>query len=388
MRALFVVAGSKAAVFALTPFAWAMRNAGHEVFMAAAEDMMPTVAGVGLAAISVTDLPIRHFISTDRAGNRLEVPQDPVEQTPLFIGRWFGRLAAACMDTLRGLAEVWRPDVVIGGTLVYAAPLLAAELGVPYVRHAWDAMVATESTGIDPGAAEELRPELAMLGLDGLPEPDLFIDICPPSLRPQDAAPAQPMRWRPGNLQRRLEPWMYTRGTKPRVCVTSGSRVVREPGPYLKAYEFLFDLASQVASLDVEVVVAVPDRVAAEVRAVLGDVRAGWIPLDVVAPTCDLMVHHGGGVTIMTAMNAGVPQLILHGPHVPRLHAARSNRVAEYGAAIALPPGGDIIDRIPRLCADLLSDSAYAEHARALSMEIAALPSPGEVVGAVEKLAR
>ena len=181
---------------------------------------------------------------------------------------------------------------------------------------------------------------------------------------------------------------MYTRGTKPRVCVTSGSRVVREPGPYLKAYEFLFDLASQVASLDVEVVVAVPDKVAAELRAVLGDVRAGWIPLDVVAPTCDLMVHHGGGVTIMTAMNAGVPQLILHGPHVPQFHAARSNRVAEYGAAIALPHGGEIIDRIPRLCADLLSDSSYAEHARALSMEIAALPSPGEVVGAVEELAR
>ncbi|MEQ4303840.1 glycosyltransferase [Plantactinospora sp. B6F1] len=374
MRLLFVAGGAPATIFALAPLATSARNAGHQVFMASTEEMAPYIAGVGLPAVSATPLTIRHFITTDRSGAPVEIPKDPVEEM-LFTGRWFGRMAAASLDPLLELAQHWRPDIVVGGTMSYAAPLLAAHLKIPFVRQAWD---ATEATGIDPGANEELRPELAAVGLDRLPEPDLFVDICPPSLRPPGAGPAQMMRWVPGNRQALLEPWMYTRGERRRVCVTSGSRVARDQN-----FDFLRGLVESVAPLGVEVVVAAPPAVADALRPELGGIRAGWIPLDVLIHTCDLVVHHAGGVTGLTAMNAGVPQVLI--PKGANF-VAPSQRVSDFGAAVTLLAGEDGPDQVAAACREILSDGRYAERACALSREIATLPPPTDVVDALVAL--
>ncbi|MFJ3498496.1 glycosyltransferase [Streptomyces sp. NPDC086091] len=381
MRILFVAGGSAATVFALAPLATAARGVGHEVIMASVGDIVPVVAGVGLPAVSMTSSPISDFIYRDREGAPVTPPTDPDEQ-PAFTGEWFGRMAAATLGPLTDLAHDWRPDLVVGGTMMYAAGLLARQLGVPYVRHAWDAV---EATRIDPGAEKELQPELGRLGLDGLPAPDLFIDVCPPSLRPPDAAPAHPMACLPANTQRRLEPWMYTRGGRPRVCVTAGSRVANDQGTaYLReAYEFLRTLALDVAALDAEVVIAAPENVAADLRADLEDVHAGWVPLDVVLRTCDLLVGHAGGVTTLNAMYAGVPQLLL--PQWGIL-GPPTRRLAEYGAAITLQPDEATRERLAESCRALLTQPSYAERAEDLAQEIAAMPPPAELVGVLEKL--
>jgi UDP:flavonoid glycosyltransferase YjiC (YdhE family) len=286
-------------------------------------------------------------------------------------------MGSAGLDALLALTRDWRPDLVVGGAMSYAAPLVAAHLGVPYVRHAWDTIQTAE---IDPGADEELQPELRRLGLDRLPDPEEFIDICPPSLRPEGAPPAQLMRWIPGNRQRRLERWMYTRGDqRHRALVTAGTRSFMPQN-----IDFLRRLTDALSMLDVEVLLAAPEEVADGLRAELGDVKAGWIPLDVVAPTCDLIVHHGGGVTAMTAMNAGVPQLIA--PKGAYL-AAASQGVTEFGAAITLAPEQDTAEDTAKGCQEILSDPSYASRARALSEEIAALPLPVEVARTLAALA-
>ncbi|MCX4238807.1 MULTISPECIES: glycosyltransferase [Streptomyces] len=381
MRILFVAGGSAATVFALAPLATAARGAGHEVIMASVGDIVPVVAGVGLPAVSMTASPISDFIYKDRDGAPVTPPADPAEQ-PAFTGRWFGRMAAATLDALTHLAHDWRPDVVVGGTMMYAAGLLARRLGVPYVRHAWDAV---EATLIDPGAEDELRPELDLFGLPGLPAPDLFIDVCPPSLRPADAAPAHPMACLPANTQRELQPWMYTRGKRPRVCVTAGSRVANDDGTeYLRqAYEFLRTLALDVAALDAEVVIAAPENVAADLRAELDDVHAGWVPLDVVLRTCDLLVGHAGGVTTLNAMHAGVPQLLL--PQWGIL-GPPTRRLADYGAAITLTPAEATRERLAESCRALLTEPSYTTRATALAQEISAMPPPAELVGALEEV--
>ncbi|MGH3621535.1 MAG: nucleotide disphospho-sugar-binding domain-containing protein [Sciscionella sp.] len=377
MRILFIAGGSTATIFALSPLAMSARNAGHEVFMASTEDMMPVVAASGLPAVPVTNLTIKHFITTDRSGNPVEFPANPVGEM-FFTGRWFGRMAAASLDALLALAGNWHPDLVVGGTMSYAAPILAAHLGVPFVRHAWD---ISDPTIMDQGANEELRPELAQAGLDELPEPDMWIDICPPSLRRQDAPVAQMMRWIPGNRQRQLEPWMYTRPERGRVCVTSGTRVSHE-----RNFEFLCNLAETVSALDAEVVIAAQEDIAADLREELGDVRAGWLPLDVVAPTCDLIVHHAGGVTALTAMNAGVPQLLF--PSDDAKAVVPSQRIADFGAAITLLRGEDSPDGIRKACQELLSNPSYGARARALADEITTLPTSAEVVGVLERAHR
>ncbi|MFJ2513175.1 glycosyltransferase [Streptomyces griseoviridis] len=381
MKILFVAGGSAATVFALAPLANAARGAGHEVLMASVADIVPVTAGVGLPAVSMTSTPLRDFIYRDRDGASVTPPTDPDEQ-PDFTGRWFGRMAAATLDALTALAHDWRPDLVVGGTMMYAAGLLAHRLGVPYVRHAWDAV---EAIRIDPGGERELAPELASSGLAGLPVPDLFIDVCPPSLRPPDAAPAHPMACRPANTQRALEPWMYTRGERTRVCVTAGSRVANDDGTaYLReAYVFLRDLALDVTALDAEVVIAAPESVAADLRAELPGVRAGWVPLDVVLRTCDLLVGHAGGVTTLNAMNAGVPQLLL--PQWGIL-GPPTRRLAEHGAALTLQPAEAGRERVAESCRELLTRPSYAERADALAQEISEMPPPAELVGVLEKL--
>lgn len=110
--------------------------------------------------------------------------------------------------------------------------------------------------------------------------------------------------------------------------------------------------------------------------------QAGWVPLDVLASTCDLVVSHGGGATSLTALSAGVPQLM-----IPQGGATVENaqRLARYGAAIALERGAPV-ERIISACEEILSDSSYADRARSLSQEIAALTPPASAVDAMAAL--
>jgi hypothetical protein len=118
MRLLFVAAGSPATVFALVPLATAARNAGHQVFVAGTEDMVPVITGTGLPAVSMTKRTMRDCMFTSGDGAALTLPTDPAERMR-FGGRGFGRLAAYSLDTLTELCSVWRPDVIIGGTLSF-----------------------------------------------------------------------------------------------------------------------------------------------------------------------------------------------------------------------------------------------------------------------------
>ena len=324
-----------------------------EILLAADEPLLDTAEAIGIPAVAITAETIRHGESV--------------------------RTATARLDALLDLAGDWPPDVVVGG-LSYVPGLLAARLGVRYVRQAWE---VAPRAGNGRRAEEELRPELDRLGLAGLPDPALSIDVCPPSLRPPDAPAAQPMRWIPRNRQCRLEPWMYTRPKgRRRVLITSGTRtlMLRTPGSSVR------HLVDQLAMTGAEVLIAAPEGAAEKFGAELGDVRVGWIPLDVVAPTCDLAVHHGGATTATTVINAGVPSLITPDNGYGRSVA---QAVSGFGAALMVEPGPDqdAVAVIAAGCLEVLSSPRYAERARALAAEIATLPTPSEVLRTLETLA-
>lgn len=359
----------------MTPLALALRNAGHEVLVGTPSNTVQTVVSTGLAGVPVTDRNMMDFMFADRRGNSLTLDLDPHERL-IFNGRGFGRFAASSLPGLREIATAWSPDVVIGGALSYAAPLLAAEFGVPFVKHAID---MGEPHVIDLAAAAELGPELEAAGLGALPKPDLFVDVCPTRLRRPDAPDCRPMRYVPVTSPREVEPWMYRRGSRPRLLVTAGSRVTREYD-----FDILDGLVKRVSQLDVELLVAAPDDIAAELGSTPPNVRAGWIPLDVVAPTLDLLVHHTGGNTLLTGLAYGVPQVLI--PYLPNV-VGYAERVAGYGAARMLLPGQDSAEAIVQAATAVLDDPSYRERAGEIAAENAAMPNPAEVASEIETLA-
>ncbi|GAA3435894.1 glycosyltransferase [Kutzneria kofuensis] len=378
MKVLVLAGVAPSTVFSHVPLANALRNAGHQVMTTASVDeLMPTISGVGLAAVRVTDPNLTPQQIIAQSG-LTRVPDEPLERE-IMAGRWYAHMEYVTLDALLALSKDWRPDVIISGVTSYAGPLLSAHLGVPYVRHAWD---IHDPKFMDQGAQEQLREQLTALGLDGLPEPAMTIEIAPPSMRPADAAPAQMMRWIPGNSQAVLEPWMYTRGEGSRIGVTIGTGVAS-----YNQYDFLQGVVENIATLDSEVVVAVTEDAAPTLRERLQNVRAGWIPLDVVAPTCDVLVHQTGGSTMMTGLTFGVPQVLIPDTRMYRA-ADMARRLAETGAAVVLTPEEATSEVIAKTCQEIITNPSYAEAAAGLAAEIAALPGPDEVARRVEALVK
>lgn len=379
MRFLFVAGGGAAPVHASVPLASAARTAGHEVIVAAPEENLDLITGLGLPARGVTGMGMADAMLKDRQGNWLPMPTGEAHEMD-FAGRGFARLSAAGLAGTWELAEAWRPDVVIGGEYNLAGPLVAHRLGVPLVRHTW---AIYDRTDVDwQGATDELRPELKEYGLDAIPDAALFVDITPPSVRPAHAEPAQAMRWTAGNSQIPLEPWMYAKGDRPRVLITSGSRSAFIPALGMDFFRPLLDNPLLNAG-DIEVVVATGEPLAGQIREAYPEIKAGFVPLDVIAPTLDLAVHHGGGVTVMTLLSAGVPQLVL--PEI-LASAIPLRPVDEYGATLTLASHQEPPEEVAADISKMLADASYRRRARDLATEIAGLPAPSEVVKAIEGL--
>jgi len=375
---VIVLAGiTPSTFFAHVSLATALRDAGHQVMVtAAADDVVPAIAAAGLPAVPVMEPGLTREQIFAEAG-LAQVPQDAVERE-YMAGRWFALIETRPLDTLLKFAEDWRPDVVIGGMLAYGAPLLAAHLGVPYVRQAWD---IHPPTLFDAGATFQLREELAELGLEDLPEPDMLIDVMPPSMRTPEAKPGHMMRWIPGNTQCRLEPWMYAKGADTRIGITVGTGVAD-----YNQYDFVQGIAKFVATLDAEVAVAVPEAATPVLRERLDEkVKVGWVPLDMLAQTCDVLVHQSGGSTMMTALSYGVPQVLLPDAGQHR-QVEMARRLVEAGAALVLSHEQATTEVIAKHCQEILSNPSYAAAAAGLAKEIAALPLPSEMARRIELL--
>jgi UDP:flavonoid glycosyltransferase YjiC (YdhE family) len=377
LKVIILAGVAPSTVFSHAPLAMALRNAGHQVMVSASVDeVVPTISEIGLPAVPVADPDVtpQQVLATEE--HLMQIPDNPVDRERQS-GRWYGKLESVTLDALLAFARDWRPDVVIGGDASYAAPLLARHLGVPFVRHAWD---IHDPKLMDEGANEQLGKFLADLGLDALPEPDMLIDITPPTLRTREVQAVQMMRWIPGNTQCRLAPWMYTKGADKRIGVTIGTGVGRHG-----QHDFLHGIVENLGTLDAEVVVPVTDDAAPRLREQLPKVQAGWIPLDILAPTCDVLVHQTGGSTMMTALSFGVPQVLIPDPNLFRANAM-ARRLADAGAALVLTPDEATTDAVAKACQEIITNPSYAAAAAALAREIAAQPLPSEVARRIELL--
>jgi UDP:flavonoid glycosyltransferase YjiC (YdhE family) len=109
---------------------------------------------------------------------------------------------------------------------------------------------------------------------------------------------------------------------------------------------------------------------------------AEYIPQAELLPRCAAVVSHAGSGTFLAALTQGLPQLLLPQAADQFLNA---NAGAGAGVGRQIPPGEITAERVRDELEQVLNDPAIAAAARAMSTEICAMPSAGDVA---EELAR
>ena len=388
MRVLVTSWGWRSHFYPLVPLAWALRSAGHEVLVASHPSMVETIVGAGLPAVAVgEDLDFvevfagqvgRVATRSERAGGA-----PPASVTPAVTADGgVVRFAAGMLPGLLAFGREFRPDLVVFEPQNLAGAVTAAALGVPGVRQLWG---PDETTQLDLDRAAVLGPLAELAGVplaEVRPAGDLLLDPCPPGMQPRLAAPSQPVRFVPYNGPAVLPDWLRVPPERPRVCLTWGTMMAS------LGVDSALDLAGVIealAGLDLELVLALHPAQHAGLAGLPGNVRLARTPLalHLVLPSCHAVIHQGGAGSMMTALAAGVPQVVV--PLVSDQHF-NAERLVAVGAGLSAPDGAARPADVRRLVAGLLGGGRERRRAAELAETIRAMPAPAEVVPVLERL--
>ncbi len=381
MRVLVTTTPWVGHLFPMVPLAWALRADGHDVRVAVQPGFMSAATATALPAVAIghdvdIDAIWRDVVVTP--GRRTDSPEH--RRTLSTVGtRMFAAVAEAMAGDLIELAREWRADLIIHEPVAYAGTIAAQVLSIPSVRHLW----GLDSPYLQREPAEPLLlPLWQKFGLDTVDQFGRFtLDPCPPSVQVPVDYRRRTVRYVPHNGPGAVPGWMSERTDRPRVCVTWGTTFASAAGHLSPA-----QLAVQgLADLPLDVVVAAPSTQLEALGEMPPHVRvAESIPLQLLMPRCDAIVHVGGSGTAFTAAVHAVPQLVMPAFADGPLNA---RRLTEAGVARGLAYGDASPEEIARNVTILLEDPTYRDNARRLQEEILAQPSPAAVAAELADLA-
>jgi UDP:flavonoid glycosyltransferase YjiC (YdhE family) len=390
--------------FPMVPLGWALRAAGHEVRVVSQPALADAITTSGLPAVVVGDdvdmtgslerVFSEHapaWVKRGRAGDGDASPGVAGPPDPEQLRAWASRCpqmhiptTEAMLDGLLEFATAWRPDLIVYEPTTYAAPLVAAALGIPAARHLWGVDCTLGSREFEPNV---LEPLVSRLGLPGVETLGAFtIDNCPPSMQLPGALGSsgahrrQLMRYVPYNGPGVMPGWVLEPRRRARICVTWGISTTRlAPG--------LSDVApvlDAISGADAEVVAALSAADCERLGRPPDGVRVvESLPLHLLLRVCDVLVHQGGPGTTMTGLACGVPQLVL--PTLPfqwttarQLTGTGAGRFVNGRDATA----GVLRERID----DLLTAGHYRRAALRVRTEISRQPTPAQVAHALGEL--
>ncbi len=382
MRVLFATTANDGHFGPLRPFAEACAEAGHEVRVAAPTSYAAALGRAGFAHEPFADAP-PELIGPVMA----RLPSLSFEEANRTVLREvFGRIdAQAALPGLVATIDDWRPDVVLRESAELGSLAAAERAGVPHVH------VSIGMHEIVDQFAEETAEPLAELGrLAGLDDGRLaaalaaepLISTVPESV---DAV-GSPWRFR--------DPWLVDEDRAPElprpwgdpddplVYVTFGS-VTGSLGVFDDVFQEALDaLAEQPVRVlmtvgrrfDVETLLPFPANVFV----------LPWWPQEWALGRAAAMLGHGGFGTTMGALANGVPQVVA--PIFTSDQVVNGRHIAESGAGLTVDPGPGGVAQACALVTRLLDEPSYAERARAVAAEIAALPHPREAVARMATL--
>lgn len=376
MRVLFISTPGIGHAFPMVPLGWALRAGGHDVLFATAGPAT-AVANAGLPVTDIApelDQPgdMRRRMVAAAARDRRDLYErvkamrrDRKLDDLRVAAPLLSAISSYLTDGAVRAAEAWRPDLVVQSQSQGAGLVVAAKLRIPLVEHGFG---IARSSGIHDLHRENMAEVFDRHGVADLPDHRVAIDVAPASLI-DGPAEGWPMRYVPYNGGGVLPNWLARRESDPpRIAITLGTM---EPGRSgLGVVRRVLDAAR---GIDAEFVLAIGSADPAELGALPPNVRAaGWVPLTALLPGCAGIIHHGGAGTTLTALDSGVPQLILPSGADRYINATSVARRGAGLTAEAETVDGDLVGR-------LLADGTLRAAAAEVRAEMRIMPSPTSV---------
>ena len=392
VKILVASLGAYGHLYPMMPLALACADAGHEVTIAVGEPFLGR-----LPLPTVPCYPPHHDLDSATQETRRRHPD---KHGVDFSRAMFADVTAGeVIPTLIEQCTTDRPDLIIYEGMNTGAGVTADVLGIPAAAYAIGLASSVFFSHLHPATVDYHRDAWLQRGqtppVGGLLAAAL-IDPVPPTLRNPTLPAGMPQLPTPPAGERSLQTipirpiaysddaaevpaWLADDRKRPRVYITLGTVA-------FGAVEVLARAVRETAELDVDVLVTVgPAGDPAALGEQPGNVRVErFVAQSKVLPLVDLIVHHGGTGTVLAALEAGLPQLLLPQGADQFLNAATLPAV---GVARALPNDAQEPGAISNAVQALLDDSAPERTAAArVRDEIAALPHPAQVVPALVDL--
>jgi UDP:flavonoid glycosyltransferase YjiC (YdhE family) len=355
MRVLFTAAPSGGHLLPLMPMAAACQAAGHEVAVVTGGDQRDLLAPIEVrpAGPSIGEQIAE---TVRRVGHRWGGPGP--EAAEFFAGT----RVDLTFDEALTQAREFGPGLIVCESMDFVGPLVAAALGIDWVGYAISGGLPPHFAALlDERASAQFRDR----GLTARPR-RAYLDPYPDLLRDSGdsrAADRTPVRVLPFDRVGATYRSPAFERDAPRVLLTLGTSL-EDPdlGPRL---------AESLAAAGLNVLVTSPEPAGGppdpHVR------HVGFVPLARVLPDVDLVVSPGGSGTLLSALAAGLPQVIHPVMADQPLNAVRATRI---GAARTITDAG----QAGAAAREVLADPGYRQVAERARTEIEALPGPAEVL--------
>jgi UDP:flavonoid glycosyltransferase YjiC (YdhE family) len=386
MRILFSSTRGAGHILPLLPYARALRARGHEVLVAGPVDLAATLGPTGFAH-AVFDHPGDAGLGPLWAALRAT----PEDQRDTFIVReiFAGLNAATALPRLRETMRAWQPQLVVRDSVEFAAAVAADAAGLPHARVAvYSGAAAASIFAAAVGPVDTLRASAGLPADAGasLGAEPVFTSF-PPSLDGLDDAARRPGPFHVREVVEGQPPattgpvWAPPGDPRPLVYVTFGtmaSGVAEARAVYRVALDALADLPvrgllTTGQGMAPDALGPIPSNVHVE----------AWVPQVEALARAAAVVCHGGSGTIIGALAAGLPLVV-----VPLFadQPYNARRVAALGVGVHLPsPTAEALRAAVRRALD---DPELRRGAARVAAEIAALPTIDDAADRLIGMAR
>ena len=396
MRILFSTMAGSGHFHPLVPTARALQKAGHEVAFALPEESHEAVKAAGFQVFTAglgfqQQLAERQGLTKEQMlARQVEManlsPEQRMAQMKGMLGMFIEGFVQQRLPQLLALCEQWRPDLIVRESLEYAAGLVAEKLGIPCASLQVGGMLM--DTSEPEGFTRQMDKVREAFGLKADPKLERLYSHLHLSFMPRSffVPPLPPTtRYLRADVFDKsgaegLPDWVSTLGGRPIVYATLGTAFNKLSG-------YLATIADGLQHEDVELIITVGRDMD---PAVLGPRPANvhverYIPQSLLLPRCALAILHGGYSSVMSAIYAGVPSIILPLGADQPMNAEASERI---GIARTVRPNTLTPELIRQQVRELLADGAVRERVRRLSEDVQTLPDVEHGVALLEQLAR